>query len=272
MAFVPDFNEEELQRALAAQGAGTGAPVGAPVGGTGESVGSPSGPGAPGAASGDPQSTGFVNLARYYDANRDGAAKQAGDLMGKLQVDPAAAGNQAASAVPEPTLTTIPTTAGDWARPDATAADQMANRRDDATNSANASDYEKALAQYPSDQEKARADAIKGVAGTQIDKGQQIVNDPTKRNEAMSVNGQNPSEFDSYLTGAAIAPAFQGLKDFYGYGQSRTVPQPPSDPLNIQDRPPRPPGDPNTRGPRVQSAASAMDPQIRKRQQGAEGW
>ena len=209
MAFVADFNEEELQRALAAQG-------GAPAVASGPASASASGPSAgpavpqgaaPGSApGGDPQGTGFVNLSRYFDANQAGADAAAAKLMDPLKSDLGAVAQAGQGTVAMPSLP--PPLVGDPSNPE--------NRDWENSNAQAATDYEKALAQWEKDTVAA------GKAAQQTERVRQegiasgIANDPNKRNEAMSLSGQNPSAFDSYLAGAAMPGAYQGLRDFYG--------------------------------------------------------
>jgi hypothetical protein len=288
MAFVSDFTEEDLQRALAASNPVASGPAGASgavsVGNV--AAGSPAGraASAPGA-----QGTGFVNLSKYYDANSAGAGKQASSLMDTLKVDTAPIGESAANSVLEPTRpATLPyvmppntpptedgsppaTYSGDNAIP--AVPQPIDPGQTDAQNASNASDYERALSQHTADMERARSEAVKNAQGTQLDKATQIVNDPNKLRESMNAEGRNPSAFDTYLTGSALGPAYQGLRDFYGYGQSRTNPAPPPDPLQGRnDVPGRVPSVPRGTARPGPSAAQAMDPQLRKRQQGAGGW
>ncbi len=293
MAFVNDPTEEELQRALAMQGASptvSSGPAGAPAG-----AGAPSGPAvpqgsAPTAAPGAEQGTGFVNLARYFDANAEGAGKMATGLMRPLEVDTKAIGDAAAAAVPMPTRPIFvddPSNpaGGEFSSGGPTAEEiQLAMDAQFGTDTAAA----KAMA------EEARRTGIRDAGATQLETARGIVNDPLKRDEAMTVGGKTPSAFDSYLTGAAIQPAYQGLRDYYGVGGDRADPSAPPD--NFTGRGYRPPGTPGalahrpgtappagfsrpgTGGtwapttPPPLTAAASMDPQLRKKNQNAGGW
>jgi hypothetical protein len=298
MAFASDFNEEDLQRALAAQGA---APVasgpGAPAAG-GDSIAATPGGAAPTAAPGTEQGTGFVNLSRYFDANHDAADKSAAALIDPLKLDTKAIGDKAAAGVPMPTAPTptpyemgTPYTYDDSGsisggtqapppmngdnpgvfvpqpvNPDAT----------DAANAANQADYQKALDAANAQADAARSSAVQNAGAQSLQTGRELSGDPLKRNEAMSKDGKNPAALDSYLAGAALPEAYQGLRDYYGVQGSRA--DPPVYP-DWQPRPPAPPGSPpgpsetrNYTPPVPVSAASAMDPQLRKKSQNYGGW
>ena len=295
MAYVPDFNEEDLQRALAAQGPPSGLSVdpGPATGGTA----TPSGPSTPGSSSpeagaGSGAGTGFVNLSRYFDANAAGADKLAHGVLDPLKVDLTAAGDAAAAAVPKPTA---PTNVIDDPSNPAGIDPWTGNATGQPTigdiNAGNQSDYEKALAAANQQAQDARNAAIKNTASTNLTKGQEIVNDPLKLSEAMNTKGQNPSAFDTYLAGAAIQPVYQGLRDYYGATGAMTPA--PFDPNAPRDHPPGEnlpgtsprggalgvpvtpdPGVPTTSDPMasVATAAGAMDPQLRKRSKNLGGW
>jgi hypothetical protein len=271
MAFVADFNEEELQRALEqangpapAVGSGPGAPVAAPAGPAASSA--PSGP-APVANTAPGQGTGFINLSNYFSANQAGAEKQAADLMKPLETDGKAAGDAAANAVPEPTQPTPAVYVPPSGYRDAPqqgapgSADPNAPRgtlkfSTDAANGQAQAGYGIALAKHAADMEKARQDAVNLIAGDNLAAGKAIRNDPTRRNEAMSKDGQNPSAFDSYLTGGAIGGAYDGLRSYYGVTGARSkAPDPTPDPFG--GRGPRP-GDPG--GGRVPAAPPPTTP------------
>jgi hypothetical protein len=233
MAFVLDPTEEELQRALASTGAPNPVASG-PAGGDLGGGGGPAGPlvpagGAPSTApGGDPQGTGFVNLSRYFDANRDGATAQAAKLIDPLKVDPApaatAAAKSAANSIAEPA-------AAVYTDPNATTNAVEYNSNGELVNTvvgptaaaeANAkaqSDYAAALAAHNKEMAAASTDAYsktaKDIASKQMGKADALRDSPTKLSEAMSVDGQNPSLFDAYLTRAGMDAPYGALRDYY---------------------------------------------------------
>jgi len=224
MAFVADFNEEELQRALAAAG---GAPTVAegPGGGVAGSA-APAGPAVP-AAGGPPaaggEGTGFVNLSRYFDANDQGANASANALIDPLKLseaDMTRIGDAGAASAPQAqkpaevkrndndpgTVTfygqTYNTYQQDWV-------DQK-NKDAMAAYEAEHGAENRAL------QDKARADAIQAAGMESQQTGRSYIEDPNKLAAGMSKGGQTPSQFDAYLTGAAMPNAYAGLASYYG--------------------------------------------------------
>jgi hypothetical protein len=270
MAFVNDPTEEELQRALAAVGGAPtvqSGPGAAPAGGGGAGATAVPASAAPGSApGGDPQSTGFVNLSRYFDANQAGAEQQARTLTDPLKVDPTPAGTAAANAVPVPTLAPAPQPTSyqnnsNLIVPTGEAA-YHASLADAAKRQA---DLEAALKQREADSKVAAEQAIQGVVSEKLTQGSTLANDPLQRNEALSTDGKNPSAFDSYLTGAGMPDAYRDLRTYYA---ARTPPV--GDPGR-----PAGPGSPSASmvpgAPPMASTASVLDPQKRKRSN-AGGW
>jgi hypothetical protein len=236
MAFVADFNEEELQRALAAQG---GAPaVASGPGAAPATGGGPAGPNIPQAATpgaapgGDPQGTGFVNLSRYFDANSAGAEKQASALMDPLKKDIDAAGEAGRLSVAKPAdlapKVYTPTNGG--LEGDQAIQDSIT----DSVYAQESSDHQRAMDKWLADSTAADTEARNKAAEEQRATASGIANDPTKRNEAMSRDGQNPSAFDSYLTGAAMPGAYAGLQNYYSPGSNGV----PEIPIAIMGLPP----------------------------------
>jgi hypothetical protein len=254
MAFVSDFSEEDLKRALDATGtpAVQSGPVGEPAGGGG--VSGPAIPqgAAPTGTSGSEQGTGFVNLGRYFDANQGGAAeKQANALIDPLKAE--LPPNPSPPPGPPPTPNII----------DYGGAGAQATK-----------DYEDALSAYNKrieDLNKARENTV----GANLGRGEELANDPQKLAEAMSVNGKDPSLFDRAMVGNVMGAPLEGLRNFY----SPSTYTKPKDPVTggagqTWELPIQAPTNPVTGGagqswPGSVSAAG-WDPQVRKKQIG--GW
>ena len=274
MAFVSDFNEEELQRALAAQGGASALSEGpgAVSGGPAAPVGRQAPAAAPNPASPAPgQGTGFVNLSRYFDANAEGAANSAAAMVEPLKLDAAemtTIGDAAANAVQRgtdpnqivPGPNDIVAVTGPVAPPNASIA---------ATNAASQSAYDKAHeADYRAAQDNARGAAVRGAQDNALGTARGYLEDPNKLAADMSKGGTTPSQFDTYLTGAAMPNAYAGLTSYYGGGAGAPPrPAPPSQaagPIPAWDTPrgQRPPPD----------AASALDPDLRRKSKSKGGW
>jgi hypothetical protein len=256
MAFVSDFNEEDLQKALAAQGApvvssGPGAAAG-PAGLSGPAVPQVAAPAS--APGGDPQGTGFVNLSRYYGANEGGADAMARGVVDRLKVDPSTAGKDAADKVPEvPGFTPEeyqPEPRGGYGGGGSPVREGYGRDEVDARNAQGSFDYAQALAKHAADMEKARKEAEDAVRSGNLEEGRKLITDPNALAGAMNKDGRNPSAFDSYLTGGAIGGAYQGLRDYYGVGGDRA--NPPTTPAPGDPRETPPPGGTGRTGPRVQ--------------------
>jgi hypothetical protein len=283
MAFVSDFNEEELNRALAALGpsntvdSGPGAPNAAPSAPAGPAV--PSSPDAA-PAGGQGAGTGFVNLSRYFDANDQGAEKGANAVVQPLKQDLTEVGDKAAMAIRLPDAPSAPAPFT-WDAPVDAPRDDQGNLvgpefaqdkadREKAYNETIGADYSKALADYgvrteqaKSEQELARKKATDAAQLANLQTGRSYLENPNNLVAAMSKGGQTPSSFDAYLTGGAMPNAYAGLSAYYG-----------NDAASNAGRSGAGGGRqvfPGTAPPPV-DAAAAMDPQQRKKSKNVGGW
>lgn len=206
MAFVADYTDEDLKRALEAAG-GTPAVQEGP-GTVPAASGAPAGPAvpAPGAApAGGPEAgTGFVNLSRYFDANQPSAGAMADQVLAPLGQNITNAVS-AADAARQPLPDILPGATGndfgDYRQ------DIMAGSRQQA-----------AIKGKDRLLDQAKNNATSTVQGYQAD--------PNSLAAALTGGGtKSPSSFDAYLTGAALPGAFQGFQDYFG-GMQPTVPVP----------------------------------------------
>lgn len=243
MAFVADYDEEELNRALQAVGPTPGASSG-----PGQATGAASPAGAALSAPGPAQGTGFVNLSRYFDANADGASRSANALVDPLKVDLQSVGQAAYDSVPKPTAPVFkepygePQTPRSDPDPEYDARTRAALERADRERTEQQTAYDQSLTTALSQAEQARARSMLGAQTSALEQGRGLLSDVNKQREAVAGDsGVAPSSFDSYLTGAALPSAFKGLEDYYSPQNSGlTRPAPPPPPLPRE----RPPGTP----------------------------
>lgn len=223
MAYVADFNEEELQRALAAAG---GAPaLSEGPGAVSGAASAPAGPAVP--SGGAPQGSGFVNLSRYFDANQDAAGKSAAALVDPLKQDLAPIGQAAYDATPMPTPGPAPEPVqaplandkGQGLEGGGNPGLQAQLDAAKATNAANMASYFDANAKAKAEAESQaginRDKAMRDAQISNVTKGRSFVEDPNAIRAGLS-QGKDASAFDTYLTGAAMPQAYQGLFDYYG--------------------------------------------------------
>lgn len=205
MAFVADFNEEDLRKALEAAG---GAP--AVDSGPGEAP-APAAPSAgpavpsPGAApaGGSGAGTGFVNLSRYFDANTGGADRAAQGILDPLGEKIDEAIDIADSAKAPPPDVPLGSTGKDPTKPtpEYEAGDYVTDVRNE---------HRRPIAIKSTED---RIDLRKDQANQTV---KDMLSDPNKIAEGL-MNDKTfmPSQFDSYLAGASLPDAFQKFKDYW---------------------------------------------------------